>query len=63
MERLKTLVTPAVAAVLVAGAVCFTAIVIWAPPETKQWLLGANGLFWTATSFVTRILLDDGERP
>lgn len=46
MNFLKQLTWQAVALIL-GGGVLFTLIAIFAPPDVKQWLLGANGLVFT----------------
>ena len=45
MNKLKLSLPAAI--LLAVGGLCFTAIVLWATEDTKQWLLGANGLIWT----------------
>lgn len=55
LEKIKKLLTPPVAAVVIAGGLCFTAVAIWAPPETREWLFGANGLLWTVASLLLRL--------
>lgn len=40
------------ALVMSAGALCFTAIALWAPPTVQNMLLGANGALWTAFAAV-----------
>lgn len=40
------------AAVLIAGGASFAAILIWAPPDVKQWLIGANGLIGTVVAYL-----------
>jgi hypothetical protein len=45
MDKIKLSLPAAI--LLAVGGLCFTAIVLWATEDTKQWLLGANGLVWT----------------
>lgn len=47
MNKLKDWITWPVAVVLIAGGLSFTAIALWAPPDAREALLGANSLIWT----------------
>lgn len=50
LEKIKSSLTWPVAAVVMAGGVCYTAIAIFAPHEAgmlREGLMGANGLLWT----------------
>lgn len=60
MEKLKSWMTWPIAAVLIAGAVCFAAIVMFAPPETQTLLFGANGLVWSIVAAYLRSPRDAG---
>ncbi len=54
MDRLRAFVTWPIAAVLIAGAGFFTLIVLFAPPGTRETLLGANGLLMTLIGILLR---------
>jgi len=49
-KQIKDVLSWQMAAVLIAGGFCFTAIALWAPSESRELLLGANGLIWTITT-------------
>lgn len=50
MDKLKAMPWP-FAAVLITGGVCFTAILLWGPPDIKVHLVGANGIVWVAVAY------------
>jgi hypothetical protein len=50
MDKLKEMPWP-FAAVLITGGICFTAIVLWGPPDIKVQLVGANGIVWAAVAY------------
>lgn len=59
MDRLSRLLTWPVVTLLLGGGVIFGAIVIFAPPESRELLLGAHGLIATLIALYLRTR-DDG---
>lgn len=61
MKSLSKLITWPVAAILIAGAVCFTLIALYAEGETRDALFGANGLLWTIVTVFIRLSGGSGD--
>jgi hypothetical protein len=54
LSTIKAFITWPIAAVLVVGALCFTAISLWAPPGVREVFYGGNGLLWTIVGILMR---------
>lgn len=66
LTKLRTFVTPSIAAVLIAGGVIFTVLALYAPADIRQELIGANGIVWTVVAYALRSPLaapDNGGEP
>lgn len=46
--------TPQAVALLIAGGLIFALITLYAPPEVREWLYGANGLIATIVALLLR---------
>lgn len=54
MGILKTKISWQMAVVLIAGGAFFTAIMLFAPESSREWLFGANGLLWSLVGYRLR---------
>ena len=63
MKNLSKLLTWPIAAVLIAGGVCFTLIAIYAEGETRDALFGANGLVMSIVMALIRMSSADSGPP
>lgn len=60
LDKIKKFVTWPIAFVLVGGGLVFGAVAIWAPPEARELLLGANGFVCTVFGIAMRSPLTQG---
>lgn len=62
-RAMSVLRTPGAVALLAVGAVCFTSILLWAPPDVRGWIIGpgAGGAIASVLALFVRLRGDSGD--